>query len=203
MKNTKEQKSLDEQEKKIVRELIRNPRISDNQISKRTKIPVMSVNRKRKRLEQANILKYFTSLDSGEKGTGIYNAKQLYIIKFKIGITSETYLESLEYSSKYRGFKATYESLSYLGEKDGHLALVLVMDGRSDAKLVDEFNGKLIPYFEDVLGRDCIEEVTTAKLTHIVRRHHNYLPRFNMTQGKIKDDWLDEWIFVGDEIEKV
>jgi len=203
MKNEKEHKSLDEQEKKIIKELIRNPRISDNQISKRTKIPVMSVNRKRKRLEKEGLIRYYASLDSGEMGTGIYNAKQLYIIKFKIGITSKNYLESLEYSSKYRGFKATYESLSYLGEKDGHLALILVMDGRSDAKLVDEFNGKLIPYFEDVLGRDCIEDVTTAKITHTVRRHHNYLPRFNMESTKIKDEWLDEWIFVGDEIEKV
>ncbi len=203
MKSVEQEKSLDEQEKNIVRELIRNPRISDNKISKRTKIPVMTVNRKRKRLEEEGYLKYFTSLDSGELGTGIYNAKQLYIIKFKIGITSEHYLETLEYSSKYRGFKATYVSLSYLGEKDGHLALILIMDARSDSKLVDEFNGKLIPYFKEVLGDDCIEEVTTSKITHTVRRHHNYLTRFNMEKTKIKEEWLDEWIFVGDEIEKV
>ena len=198
-----ENRELDDNEKKIVKELIRNPRISDNQISKRTKVPVMTVNRKRKLMEQRGLLNYYTNLNSGDTGTGMYNAKQLYIIKFKIGITSEKYLESLEYDSKYRGFKATYISLSYLGEKDGHLALIIVIDGRSESKLVDEFNGKLIPYFKQRLGEDCIKEVTTSKITHTVRRHHNYLPRFNMENGRIKDDWMDEWIFVGSEIEKV
>jgi len=200
MEKTRE---LDEHEKKIARELIRNPRISDNQISKNTKIPVMTVNRKRKKMEQEKLLRYFTSLDSGDGGTGMYRAKQLYIIKFKIGITSEKYLEALEYDSKYRGFKATYISLSYLGEKDGHLALILVIDGRSSSKLVDEFNGKLIPYFKEKLGEDCVKEVTTSKITHTVRRHHNYLTGLNMENGKIKDDWLDDWIFVGSEIEKI
>ena len=201
--NMDETRELDENEEKITRELIRNPRISDNQIAKRTKIPVMTVNRKRKIMEKEGLLRYFTSLNSGDKGTGMYKAKQLYIIKFRIGITSEKYLESLEYDSKFRGFKATYISLSYLGEKDGHLALVLILDGRSESKLVDEFNGKLIPYFKEKLGEDCIQEVITSNITHTIRRHHNYLPDFNMKYGKLKEDWLDEWIFVGSEIEKI
>ena len=39
---------LDEKEQKIVKELIKNPRISDTQIAKNTNIPVMTINRKRK-----------------------------------------------------------------------------------------------------------------------------------------------------------
>ena len=50
---------LDEQEQKIIKELIRDPRISDNQIGRNTKIPVKTVNRKRKNLEQRNIISYF------------------------------------------------------------------------------------------------------------------------------------------------
>ncbi|HLC96256.1 MAG TPA: winged helix-turn-helix domain-containing protein [Candidatus Nanoarchaeia archaeon] len=193
---------LDQQEEKIVRELIRNPRISDNQISKRTRIPVMTVNRKRKNLENKNLLTYYTNLDSGETGTGMFNAKQLYIIKFKIGITHEQYFKNVTLDSKFRGFKATYVSLSYLGEKDGHLALIMIVDARSESKLVDEFNGKLIPYFKERLGEDCIRQVITAKITQTVRTQHNYLPKFNMEKGRIRDDWLDDWIFVGKEIEK-
>ena len=74
-------RTLDEHEVKIIRELIRNPRISDNKISKRTKIPVMTVNRKRKRLEEQKLLRYYTSINKGEFGLKIFGAKALYIIQ--------------------------------------------------------------------------------------------------------------------------
>ena len=89
-------KELSESEKKIVRELVKNPRISDNQLSKNTQIPVMTVNRKRKSLERDGYLRYFTSLDTGEHGTGKYKAKQMYIIKFKIGITRQDFIDVVE-----------------------------------------------------------------------------------------------------------
>jgi len=187
---------LDVQEEKIVKELIKNPRQSDNQVSKKTKVPVMTVNRKRKQLEQKGFLRYYTELNLGEKGTGLFISRQLYIIKFKIGITSEKYLESLEYDAKFRKFKANYINESYLGEKDGHLSLVLIIDAKSESKLVDEFNGKLVPYFIEKLGEDCIKEVVTTKLTETIRKHHNYMPHFNMDKGTLKDDWIDDWIFV-------
>lgn len=41
-------RTIDEQEKLIIKALIRNPRSSDNQISKTTKVPVRTVYRKRK-----------------------------------------------------------------------------------------------------------------------------------------------------------
>ena len=49
--SSSEKRGLDDQEKLIVRELIKDPRISDNQISTNTNIPLKSVNRKRKRME--------------------------------------------------------------------------------------------------------------------------------------------------------
>ena len=44
---------LDEQERMIVRALVRDPRLSDNQIGKLTGVPTPTVRRKRKRLEAA------------------------------------------------------------------------------------------------------------------------------------------------------
>ena len=41
-------RTIDEQEKLIIKALIRNPRSSDNQISKTTKVPVRTVYRKEK-----------------------------------------------------------------------------------------------------------------------------------------------------------
>ena len=190
---------LDHHEKLIVKELIRNSRISDNQIAKNTGVPVMTVNRKRKALEEKKILRYYTSLDKGEFGMHIFGAKQLYIIKFKIGITREQYLKTMETDARWRTFNCKYISLAYLGEKDGHLALMIILDAKDEGHLVEEFNGKIIPYITKKLGKDVIISVTTASLSKLVRVHHNYLPYTNIEKGRIKDDWPDEMIFV-DEV---
>ena len=190
------ERELDESERKIVRELIKNARISDNQIAKNTMVPVMTVNRKRKQLEKENLLRYFTSFDTGEFGTGTFKAKQLYIIKFKTGLTREEYIEKVEKDKKFQQFNASYISLSYLGEKDGCLALVMVLDAETDSLLVDEFSGKIIPHLKEKLGDDCTREIITTKISNTLRRHHNYLPSINMEDGIIKKEWPDEWIFV-------
>jgi DNA-binding Lrp family transcriptional regulator len=195
-------RDLDKQEKLIVRELIRNPRLSDNQISKKTKIPVMSVNRKRKALEKAGLLRYFTSLDTGEDGTGKFKAKQLYIVKFNIGITREKFLREFDKNTKTHPDSAHYISLSYLGEKDGHLTYMCILDAETESMLLDEFNGKIIPSFVHSFGSDCIKEVVTMRVTNTIRRHHNYLPIINMKDGVIKEDWPDDYIFVDEEYEK-
>lgn len=197
-KNNKFQRMLDEHEVKIVRELIRNPRISDNQIARKTKIPVMTVNRKRKRLEKDRFLRYYVSLDKGEFGLHIFGAKQLYIIKFKIGITRKKYLEIMETDAKWRMFNCRYISLAYIGEKDGHLALMIILDAKDEAHLVEEFNGNIVPFLKEKFGEDAIKEITTASLSKLVRVHHNYMPYINIENGKIKDGWPDDMIFVNE-----
>lgn len=189
-------RELDKNEIRIVRELIRNPRISDNQISKITKIPVMTVNRKRKLLQKDNLLRYYASLDTGEFGTKKYNAKQLYIIKFKIGTTREQYLNKIENDRKFMGSSSAYISLSYLGEKDGHLALIVILDAETDSKLVDEFNSRMVHHLKEKLGDDCIGEIISARISNTLRRHHNYVPTANMENGIMKKEWPDEMIFV-------
>lgn len=191
--------TLDEQERKIVRELIRNPRISDNQLSKRTAIPVMTVNRKRKRLEDRKLLRYYVSIDKGEFGLRIFGARQLYIIKFRIGITRQGYMTKLESDSHWRMFNSRSISWTSLGEKDGHLSVVIILDAPTQEQLVEEFNGKIVPYLHNKFGDDAIEQITTVSLSHLVRVHHNYLPAINMKDGIIDDSWPDDLIFV-DEV---
>jgi len=195
-----EKRKLDEAERKIVRELIRNSRISDNQIAKRTGIPVMTVNRKRKNLEEQKLLRYYTSIDKGEFGLDIFGAKKLYIVKFNIGITRKQYLKTMETDGKWRMFNCKYISLAYLGEKDGRLSLVIVLDAKDEDHLVEEFNGKVVPFFKEKFGNDCITETITVSLNKLVRVHHNYMPYQNLENGRIKENWPDDMIFV-DEID--
>jgi hypothetical protein len=159
----------------------------------------MTVNRKRKKLEKEKFLRYYVSLDKGEFGLHIFGVKQLYIIKFKMGITRKKYIEVMEADARWRTFNSRYISLAYLGEKDGHLALVIILDAKDESHLVEEFNGKIVPFLEEKMGEDAIEKIITAPLSKLIRVHHNYMPYINLEEGKIKADWPDDMIFV-DEI---
>ncbi|MFT4326609.1 MAG: winged helix-turn-helix domain-containing protein [Candidatus Woesearchaeota archaeon] len=187
---------LDKQEREIVKQLIKNPRISDNQISKNTKIPVMSVNRKRKNLENRELITYYTSLKKHHDGIGTFGVRQLYTIKLKAGITKKEYLEKVEGDPSIKVFNFNYISTTYLGEQDGHLAVITIVDAKDDIKLMDEFNGKIISFLKKKLGEDAIQNITTCRINHTVRLHHNYLPHLNMKHGRLKEGWPDELIFV-------
>jgi len=188
--------SLDEQEVKIIRGLIRNPRISDNQLSKGTGIPVMSVNRKRKRLEEKGLINYYTDFAHGERGTQDFLAKQLYIIKFLGGITREQFLRFVSSDHNYRKFMSMYAVESYLGEKDGRLALIIILNGKNTTELVESFNSTVMSMFREHFGENSVRDIITARITDLIRTHHNYLPIINMDNGVMKQDWPDDYIFV-------
>jgi len=183
-------------EEKIIRELIRNPRISDNQIAKNTKIPTTTVNRKRRQLEEDGLIHYYTNVAAQSLDKGHHRTRQLYIIKFKEGLTRKEYVDAILKSKDFRKYNAVYHAESYLGEKDGHFAMILVLEAEGDDELVEIFNGEIIPKIRQRYGNDCINDIITTKITFPFRLHHNYLPIINMDKGKIKDSWLDDWIFV-------
>jgi len=184
---------LDEKEQKILKELVRNPRVSDNQVSKNSGIPVMTVNRKRKKLEEEGKILYFTYVNNLDS---VSNARQLYIIKFKSGITRELYINKIKGDIKFKEVYSMYVSDSYLGEKDGHLALIMTIDARNESELVEIFNGLIIKSLKSNFGDDSILEIVTTRISLPVRVHHNYLPLINMDRGIIKKSWSDDYLFV-------
>ena len=192
-------RKFDPQERAILKELIRNPRSSDHKIALSTKIPAMTVGRKRKKLEKEGIIHYFVSLDHSETGTSLFSLRKLYIIKFKIGITASQFLEIFERDSQFQHFNQEYIEETYLSEKDGHFALVMILDALTDAELLESFNGFIIPHLKQLFGDDSIEQISTVKLHQTVRQHHNYLPHINMENGIIKKEWDQSKIFV-DEV---
>ena len=187
---------LDDQEIKIVRELIRDPRLSDNKIARNTGVPVMSVNRKRKKLEESGLLNYYTYLDTTENGTKKFFARQMYIIKLKEGITRDYFLKQIHGSKEFRRKNTAHVLHAFFGEKDGYPALIAIMEAESESKLVDIFNGMIVPFFKEKLGEDSIIDITTLRIDIPIRLFHNYLPQLNIEHGKIKPTWPNEWIFV-------
>lgn len=189
---------LDEQEKLLVRELIKDPRISDNQIAIKTNVPLKTVNRKRKLLEEKNYLNYFCYLNNTETGTGEFKARSLFVIIFKDGITRKELIEKFEKSDKAMKFFPKHIFLTFVGEYEGNVALILQIESHKADDLIEIYNAELIPELENVFGSGCIRKTINIPLRATLRAVRNYLPGKNMRNGKIREDWPNENIFVSE-----
>ena len=189
-------RELDEKEKKIVKELIKDPRISDNKLGKKARIPIITVNRKRKKLEEEGMINYYVHLNTGRTGTGSFLARQMYIIKFRLGISKSQIIDEIktEKNVKIRYGKSIFES--HIAEIGGHIALVMILEGKSDDDIVEEFNKVIIPALRKNHGKDFMEEIQTIRLSDQIRMFHNYIPMLNMKNGKLKKEWNDWDIFI-------
>ncbi len=190
-------RELDDQERRIVRQLVRDPRESDNAIGEITGVNVRTVGRKRKRLEQEGVLSYYTQLDLSAQGTGQFNSRHLYIIKFRIGVTFKQITEDIQREPFVRSMFTEIIFESHIAEIDGKLAMLLYIDGASDTDIVQTVQEKLIPSLLRNHGENSIEEISTVRLLSPVRVMRNYLPFVNMENGYIRKDWPDEAIYVG------
>ena len=192
-------KQLDEQERLIVRHLIRDPRESDNGIGEATGVNVRTVGRKRQRLEQAGVLSYFAHLDLSASGTGEFNTRHLYIIKFRIGVTYKQLQEDIRREPFVRSIFTEVIFESHIAEIDGKLAMLLFIDGASDLDIVQTVQEKLIPSLERNHGEGSVEAVSTIRILSPVRMMRNYILPVNMEHGYIRRDWPDDAIYVGKE----
>ena len=188
---------LDDQDRLIVKALIRDPRLSDNQIGKLTGVPTPTVRRKRKKLEEEGLLSYFTALDMQESGTSVFGARHLYIIKFRIGITVKQIIDEIKSEPNVRSIFTDLIYESHIAEIEGRVALVMIIEGKDDADIVENVQGKIVPSLRKNHGPDSIEEISTIRLLHTVRIFHNYVPLVNMKQGVLRADWPKNAIFVG------
>jgi DNA-binding Lrp family transcriptional regulator len=191
---------LDEQEKAIVRQLVRDPRESDNGVGEVTGVNVRTVSRKRDRLEQEGILSYYTNVDLSGDGAKQYNARHLYIIKFRVGITYNQLIQDIRQDSNQQSAQSVFTETifeSHIAEIDGKVALLLFVDGNSDLDIVQRTHEELIPGLLKNHGSDSIESISTIRLLSPVRVMRNYIPIVNMFKGYIRPDWPGDAIYVG------
>jgi len=186
---------IDQQEKVIIRELIKNPKISDNKISKNTKVPVKTVNRKRKILEKRGLINYFTYLNNGINGTGRFSAKQQYIITFKYGITRSNIIEKIGREMP-RLIELKHIADCSVGDKDGHAIIAITIESRLESDIIEVFNAEILPKFKRLFGEDAVIKTEVITLNVPIVMLHNYMPLVNIMHGKIKEDWPDDLIFV-------
>ena len=188
-------RKLDIQDKQIIRALVRNPRCSDNKVSSQTGVPVRTVSRKRARLEQDGVLSYRTVVEMQSSGTSRFTTQHMLIIKFKLGITRNQIVEEIR--NEPNVVNVFYELIrdSNITETDGHIALVMIVEGESDSDIVESIQGKIVPSLQKNHGEDSIVELRTLRVLDPILREHNYLPLVNMEDGFLKKDWPDDAIF--------
>jgi DNA-binding Lrp family transcriptional regulator len=191
-------KNLDEQERLIVRELIKDPRISDNQISIKTNVPLKTVNRKRKLLEENNILSYFCSINHSSEGTGTFPARSLFVAILKDGLTRKAISDKIHQTEKSLKFFSKHISFTFLGEYESNVAILSIVESRKHTDLIEIFNAEIIPELELYLGHNCIKKTLVIPLSDTLRLLHNYIPNKNMKKGIIKENWPNDYIFVDD-----
>jgi DNA-binding Lrp family transcriptional regulator len=190
-------RTFDDQERAILKVLIRNPRQRDNQISKITGVPTPTVRRKRKRLEDEGLLSYFAAIDMQETGTGAFGARHLYIIKFRIGVTVKQIVDEIKSEPNVRSVFTDLIYESHIAEMDGRVTLVMIIEGKNDADIIENVQGKIVPSLRKNHGPDSIEEISTVRLLSPIRLFHNYVPMVNMEKGVLRGDWTDDAILVG------
>jgi hypothetical protein len=141
-------------------------------------------------------LRYYAEVDMSEHGTAHFHCRHLYVIKFRLGITVKQVQR--EVSNEPHVITVFTRSIyaSHLAELDGRVALVMIVDGKNDADIVERFQEQIVPSLNKTHGPDAIEEVETLRLLAPIRMLRNYLPAVNMEGGKMKEDWSIDSIFV-------
>ncbi|MGJ3241722.1 MAG: winged helix-turn-helix domain-containing protein [Opitutales bacterium] len=188
---------LEEQERAICRELIRCPRCTDKHLSDATGIPLRTVGRKRKRLEEAGILKFFCEVELGAQGTGQYPSRHLYILHFRVGVSLEEIRgRFIEEASRHDSNGTVYETA--LAEIDGRLAMLIYIDGHTEKEIVRRMHDNVIPSFIRNHGEGVIDYVSNMRVLESTRRLRNYVPSVNMNGNGICSGWPVEYLYTGD-----
>lgn len=185
--------ALDEVDRAIARELVKNPRTTDKHIRDATGIALRTISRRRRRLEEEGLIRYSAEVQQGLERRV---SRHLYIIHFRLDIPlNEIRAKVSNPSMIAENTDIIYES--HIAEVDGRLALLLVVEGARESDVVESVHDKLLPRLIENHGKDAIEGISTICLLDTIRRQRNYLPGINTKGPAIRPDWPSSSVFVG------
>ncbi len=188
LQKTEKKVVFDDKDKLILTELVRNPRTTDKDISLKTNIPIKTVNRRRKQLEEKNAITYMATINNSETGSKVFNAISTFTFYFNYGITRD-WLFKIITSQKYLTNHAIKKHIfmDSIGEKDGRAAYTFFLVSRVQSDMIDILNAEILPLFEEELGTKPIFKIEEIKIFSMNKILHNYLPHLNIEHGRIKE----------------
>lgn len=196
-KNSKKKVVFLEKDKLILQELIKNPRASDKAIAQKTGIPIKTVNRRRKALEQKNAITYHAMVNNYATGTQRFNAINLYIFYFNFGITRDAIYKIIS-SDRFVANPVTKKHImiDQVGEKDGRAIYSCFLVSRVQSDMIEILNAEILPIFEQILGQKPIFRIEEIKIYTMNKLLHNYLLNMNIDKGRIIESFPDSNLFV-------
>jgi len=83
-----------------------------------------------------------------------------------------------------------------IGDKDGHAIVTMTIESRVESDIIEVFNAEILPKLKRLLGEDAVIKTDVLTFNSNFITMHNYMPFINMRNGKIKEEWSDDLVFV-------
>jgi len=83
-----------------------------------------------------------------------------------------------------------------IGDKDGHAIIAMTIESRVESDIIEVFNAEILPKLKRLLGEDAVIKTDVLTFNSHFIMMHNYMPFINMRNGKIKEEWSDDLVFV-------
>lgn len=160
--------------KKIIVEVVTNPQITNKELSTLVGVSQPTVARYRKRLEDDTILRYFTYVNNMPGGTNAFSARKLYLVYFREGITRKQVADFAFSEPHKKYFYNKHLFSAHVGDSEGRVVLVFMLESRVRGDFVDILNGEIVPSLTGKFGHQCIHQVTGVDIEETLRLFHNY-----------------------------
>ncbi len=185
----------DRQERLILAELVKNPRISDNSISRATGIAIKTVNRKRKLMEERGLVQYICRIVHGPPGTGEYAGRAILVVQFAPGIYRQRFLQRYTEQNFLSGYRK-HISCMWLAEMEGMLCLAILLESRKASDIIEIFNAELCRRLEENFGSACVKRCIHLPLAADLVYFNNYEQVSGMQNAYVRSG---QPVFVGGE----
>ena len=83
-----------------------------------------------------------------------------------------------------------------IGDKDGHAIVTMTIESRVESDIIEFFNAEILPKLKRLLGEDAVIKTDVLTFNSHFIKMHNYMPFINMRNGKIKEEWSDDLVFI-------
>lgn len=166
---------IDVKNEQIIRELVKDSRVSDVVIAQKTNIPVATVQKRRQSLEDKRIISTMTYVNHYVDGPQKTGGKALVILHLAKGISKVTFLHAFGNMERDKSewFSRHVSSSSY-GEQDGQVVWTLVVESRIQQDIVEILNADVYPMLKQYLGANALDSWKHIPLVGHLRLLHNY-----------------------------
>lgn len=176
---------MDKKDKKIITELVRNPKITNLEIEKITGIPEKTISRRRQKISQ-DFTNLYLEVNNTNDGTKLFQGTACYTITFQNHITRKQLLDKIENGELFQKVPQKHLKHAFLADSIDKIQLMIVIETFNHNELIEILNADIIPVIKQHLGEFAIQSVSKKDNFKPLILFNNY----SIKKGKpvIKED---------------